>query len=155
MLRLMTTTEIIDIGSINFEFDSADLTEKALETVKKLHEQLVRLKPSSIKIDGHTDSVGSYNYNLALSKRRANSLRDELVRLGQKPDIVKTEGFSFKYPIASNATKDGRSRNRRIEVAIDGRSFRKATYTREEQEMFRKWTYPNEGKPPRRDQDGE
>ncbi|MCA2959851.1 MAG: OmpA family protein [Silvanigrellales bacterium] len=155
MLRLMTATEIIDIGSINFEFDSSRLTPQAKETVRKLHEQLERLRPKSIKIDGHTDSIGSYNYNLALSKRRANSVREELVNLGQNPGIVTTEGFSFKYPLATNATKEGRTKNRRIEVAIDGRSFRKATYTREETEMFRRWIYPNNGKPPRRNQDGE
>lgn len=154
MLRLMTATEIIDIGAINFEFDSSRLTPQAKETVRKLHEQLERLRPKSIKIDGHTDSIGSYNYNLALSKRRANSVRDELIRLGQRPDIVKTEGFSFKYPLATNATKEGRAKNRRIEVAIDGRSFRKATYTKEETEMFRRWIYPNNGKQPRRNQDG-
>ena len=68
---------------------------------------------------------------------------------------MRTEGFSFKYPVSTNATKEGRGRNRRIEVAIDGRSFRKATYTREETEMFRRWIYPNSGKPPRRDQDAE
>jgi outer membrane protein OmpA-like peptidoglycan-associated protein len=155
MLRLMTATEIIDIGSVNFEFDSSRLTPQARDTVRKLHEQLTRLRPKSIKIDGHTDSIGSYNYNLALSKRRANAVRDELVSLGQNPSVLRTEGFSFKYPVATNATKEGRARNRRIEVAIDGRSFRKATYTREETEMFRRWIYPNNGKPPRRNQDGE
>lgn len=155
MLRLMTQTEVIDLGAVNFEFNSSRLTPKAAETVKLLHEQLQRLRPKSIKIDGHTDSIGSYNYNLALSKRRAQAVKDELVRLGNSGGIIQTEGFAFKYPIATNATKEGRSKNRRIEVALDGRSFRKATYTKEETEMFRRWIYPNNGKPPRRDQDAE
>jgi|GEM_PF-626955 len=150
MLRLMTATEVIDIGAVNFEFDSSRLTPQARETVRKLNEQLARLRPKTIKIDGHTDSMGSYNYNLALSKRRAAAVKDELVRLGQNASIIRTEGFSFKYPIATNGTKEGRAQNRRIEVALDGRSFRKQTYTKEETEMFRRWIYPD-GKQPTRE----
>jgi outer membrane protein OmpA-like peptidoglycan-associated protein len=142
MLRLKTQFGVLDIGAINFEFDSAKLTSKARETVRRLYDELVKISPRSIKIDGHTDSVGSYEYNLALSKRRANSVRDELVRLGIASNIVRTEGFSFKYPMTSNATPAGRAANRRIEVSVDGLSFRKSEYSREEIEVFRRWIYP-------------
>lgn len=152
MLRLMTQTEVIDIGAVRFEFDSARLTADAKKTVLLLHEQLLRVRPKSIKIDGHTDSVGSYKYNLPLSKRRADSVRNELIRLGQNASMFATEGFAFKYPVATNANKRGRAMNRRIEVAVDGKSFRKTSYTKEETEMFRRWIYPN-GKQPNMNQD--
>ena len=147
MLRLMTETEVIDIGTLNFDFDSSKLTEKALETVQRLHEQLLRLNPESIKIDGHTDSIGSYAYNLALSKRRADSVRKALMDLGVNAGVIRTEGFSYKYPIASNGTKQGRTQNRRIDVALDGKSFRKQTYTKEETQVFQRWISPGGKKP--------
>lgn len=146
LLRLKTQYGILDIGSVNFEFDSSQLTSKAKETIRKLYDELQRINPKSIKIDGHTDSVGTYEYNLALSKRRANSVKNELVKLGLQKSIINTEGFSFKYPMTSNATVAGRAQNRRIEVSVDGLSFRKSEYSREEIELFRRWIYPD-GKP--------
>lgn len=142
LLRLKTQYGVLDIGSVNFEFDRSDLTAKAKETVRRLYDELVRIEPKSIKIDGHTDSVGTYEYNLALSKRRAESVKNELVRMGLPAAVIKTEGFSFKYPMASNATAEGRASNRRIEVSVDGLSFRKKEYSREEIELFRRWIYP-------------
>lgn len=142
LLRLKTEYGVLDIGSVNFEFDSSQLTPAAKRTVRRLHEELQKIGPKSIKIDGHTDSVGSFEYNLALSKRRANAVRNELIRLGQDAAKIRTEGFSFKYPIQSNATPRGRAANRRIEVSVDGLSFRKREYSREEIELFRRWIYP-------------
>jgi outer membrane protein OmpA-like peptidoglycan-associated protein len=147
MLRLKNAGEIMDLGRIRFEFNSTTLTKQALEVVYRLHEQLLMLNPSSVKIEGHTDSIGSSGYNLPLSKRRAESVKAELVRLGQNPAIITTEGFAFHYPVASNATKEGRAANRRIEVALNGESFRKARYTPEERRQFEEWIRPG-GKPP-------
>jgi outer membrane protein OmpA-like peptidoglycan-associated protein len=148
LLRLKVEEDIIDLGTVNFEFNSAKLTAKAKETVYKLHEILNQLKPKSVKIDGHTDSVGSYNYNLGLSKRRAESVRAELIRLGNPGSMITTEGFAFKFPVASNATPGGRAQNRRIEVSLDGKAFRKITNSKEEVEQFRQWIYPD-GKQPK------
>jgi outer membrane protein OmpA-like peptidoglycan-associated protein len=146
-LRLKVGGEIVDIGKIRFEFNSAKLTGDTKETIKRLFEQLNQVSPTSVRIDGHTDSVGSYRYNLALSKRRAESVKAELVRLGFDANILATEGFSYKYPLASNAQKEGRSINRRIEVAIDGESFRPPTISDEEAQQMREWIAPG-GKQP-------
>jgi outer membrane protein OmpA-like peptidoglycan-associated protein len=124
ILRLKVNGEIIDIGAIHFDTNSAQLSRQAKATVELLFHELKRIAPSSIRIEGHTDSVGSFNYNLALSKRRADAVRKELERLGQNPEIMEAEGFSYKFPIASNATAEGRKQNRRIEVTVDGESFR-------------------------------
>jgi outer membrane protein OmpA-like peptidoglycan-associated protein len=146
-LRLLTESNILELGPINFEFNSAELTPAARQTVVKLHEILLQIKPSSVQIDGHTDSVGSYQYNLKLSQRRAASVKSELIRLGQDSTIIKTEGYAFKYPIASNGSEDGRLKNRRIDVSLDGKSFRKATYSREELQQFDQWILEGQNAP--------
>jgi outer membrane protein OmpA-like peptidoglycan-associated protein len=148
-LKLKVSGEVVDIGRIRFEFNSAKLAAEAKETVRRLFEELRRIAPNSVRIDGHTDSVGSYRYNLALSKRRAESVRMELIRLGFDGSIVSTEGFSYKYPVTSNAMKTGRALNRRIEVAVDGESFRGTGY-QEEESVIREWIAPS-GKKPKTD----
>lgn len=145
-LKLMVAGGIVDIGKIRFEFNSAKLVAEAKATVKKLFEELRKISPSSVRIDGHTDSVGSYRYNLALSKRRAESVRTELVRLGLDGAIISTEGFSYKYPLNSNATKSGRAINRRIEVAVDGGSFREAGMATDDN-TIKEWIAPGGKKP--------
>ena len=147
MLRIVSKAEVIDIGPIRFEFNSARLTPAAKQTVALLNEQLKRLKPSSIVIEGHTDSVGSMSYNGSLSKKRADSVKAELIRLGQNGGIIKTQGYAFKYPITSNSTRNGRSMNRRIEVELDGHTSHKANPSREEQEAIKRWIYPRGRQP--------
>jgi OOP family OmpA-OmpF porin len=76
--------------------------------------------PTEISIEGHTDSIGTDEYNLGLSQRRADAVRDYLVASGISPDmIVSTIGVGKANPIASNDTEEGRSRNRRVEIIIN------------------------------------
>ena len=69
---------------------------------------------------GHTDSIGSDAYNQKLSVRRAESVKAYLVSKGIEPNRVYTEGKGEKQPVASNKTKDGRQKNRRVEIEIIG-----------------------------------
>ena len=69
---------------------------------------------ATAKIDGHTDSVGSDAYNLALSDRRAKSVFDYLTSRGVDPSRLKSQGFGEANPIASNDTAEGRQQNRRV-----------------------------------------
>jgi outer membrane protein OmpA-like peptidoglycan-associated protein len=147
ILRLLVDGQIIDIGAISFDYNSAKMNRNAKATIELLFHELRRIAPETIKIEGHTDSVGSYNFNLALSKQRANTVRDELIRLGENPRTLETEGFSYKYPVASNATKEGRKQNRRIEVSVNGESFRKSYYSPEEESLMMEWIAPNGKKP--------
>jgi outer membrane protein OmpA-like peptidoglycan-associated protein len=153
MLRLLKENGVIDMGPVRFEYNSAKLTPEAKQTVAKLHGYLKELKPKSVRIEGHTDSVGSYKYNLALSKRRADAVKAELAHLGFDARIVTTDGYAYKYPIESNATRIGRVRNRRIEVGLDGRTSRKSSYTKDEQDRMNEWIAPG-GKQPTSNQDG-
>jgi outer membrane protein OmpA-like peptidoglycan-associated protein len=145
-LKLLTRRGVIEVGALQFEFDSARLTPQAKQTVKDLFNILQELNPKQVHIEGHTDSIGSYEYNLALSKRRADSVKAELQSLGFTKPIT-TEGLSWKHPMASNATREGRSQNRRIEVAIDGLRFRTGRITQKEERLYKKWNYPGGRKP--------
>ena len=69
-------------------------------------------------IEGHTDSVGSETYNLDLSQRRADAVRDFLLQNGVNAAQLTTHGYGKASPVASNSTAEGRQRNRRVEVII-------------------------------------
>ncbi len=72
-----------------------------------------------IEIQGHTDSIGSEKYNMALSKRRANAVKNYLVKKGGvAADRLTVVGYGESMPIASNKTKEGRAKNRRVELKI-------------------------------------
>jgi outer membrane protein OmpA-like peptidoglycan-associated protein len=69
-------------------------------------------------IEGFTDSTGSKDYNLELSRRRAESVKDHLVSLGVNGDRISTKGYGERYPVASNDNPGGRQLNRRVEVTV-------------------------------------
>ena len=79
----------------------------------------------SLRITGHADALGTEDYNLALSARRAYSVRDRLIELGVPASQIITEGFGESVPLAANIREDGtdnpegRSRNRRTEIFLD------------------------------------
>jgi OOP family OmpA-OmpF porin len=71
-----------------------------------------------VKIEGHTDSKGSADYNAQLSQRRAEAVRNFLVNNGISPERITAQGMGEDYPIATNSTAAGRLQNRRVEVTI-------------------------------------
>lgn len=101
---------------VNFEFDSATLTadsKAALDDALKIlgrHTQLI------VEIAGHTDSTGSAEYNQKLSERRAESVRDYLVNNGVDSNRLTVKGYGESEPVADNATREGRAKNRRVEM---------------------------------------
>lgn len=106
--------EIILIG-VNFATGSADLTENAKRILYQVAESLIANEDIEIEIRGYTDSVGSASNNLSLSQRRAESVRNYLVQNGVTFSRLRAIGYGEANPIASNATPDGRAKNRRIE----------------------------------------
>lgn len=74
----------------------------------------------SVNIVGHTDSSGSDAYNQALSMRRANSVKNYLLDKGVSSSVMSTSGMGESQPVASNATREGRAQNRRVEVSFTG-----------------------------------
>lgn len=108
-------------GTALFDFDSANLTSAAKSELDKLAEEIKGYeKLDSVAITGHTDSSGSDQYNQGLSERRAASVKDYLVSDGLPADKITTSGKGESEPVESNATKEGRAKNRRVEIEITG-----------------------------------
>jgi outer membrane protein OmpA-like peptidoglycan-associated protein len=74
---------------------------------------------ASIKVVGHTDSVGSDEYNLDLSQKRASSVAGYLLGQGVAPNKVTSEGKGESEPVADNETEEGRAKNRRVELHVN------------------------------------
>lgn len=103
---------------IHFETDKARITAHSRPLVEKFADFLVTNKGSLVHIVGHTDWRGSDNYNMVLSKKRAQSVRDALIELGVSASRLSTEGKGETEPMATNKTDEGMALNRRIEVKL-------------------------------------
>ena len=102
---------------VQFEYDSAKLRPESDPVLSDLFKGLKAASDATIEIEGHTSSEGSDDYNLNLSKRRAQSVVDNLVRRGLDAGQIGAVGKGEKEPIASNKDEAGRSLNRRVSVA--------------------------------------
>ena len=103
---------------IHFATDSAKITDYSMKKVRKFASFLLNHKGSLVHIVGHTDNRASDEYNMILSKKRAEAVKKALIELGVSPSRLSTEGRGERDPIASNATKQGMALNRRIEVTL-------------------------------------
>jgi len=122
---------VLTMGDVLFAFDKATLSPVAFRNVDKLADFLQKHLNRSVLIEGHTDNVGSDEYNLALSRNRAEAVKKALVTKGVGEDRVTTKGYGEKYPVASNNTSDGRQQNRRVEVVILNEGVKPETQFRE------------------------
>ena len=100
--------------TVLFDFDSANLKSEAQAELDKAYE-IIKADELKIEIQGHTDSIGTEEYNQGLSERRANAVKSYLVEKGIDEDRLTTMGFGESKPAASNDTKEGRMKNRRVE----------------------------------------
>ncbi len=105
-------------GDITFGFDRSDVQPQFFPVLDDLARTLREYDQTMIQVIGHTDSVGSQSYNQGLSERRANSVAQALVQRGVSPNRIYTSGRGLSEPIASNATEEGRARNRRVEIIL-------------------------------------
>ncbi len=103
---------------IHFDTDKANIRPESRPKVDKFADFLIHNKGSLVTIEGHTDWRGSDNYNMILSKKRANSILRALVEDGVSPSRLTAVGKGEKEPIASNKTASGMAQNRRIEVHL-------------------------------------
>ncbi|MCP1420705.1 MULTISPECIES: OmpA family protein [Pseudomonas] len=111
--------EVITLSDVLFVFNQSDLTPTAKSQLDDLMSKFEDADVVSIKIVGHTDSVGSDAYNQALSERRASSVAEYLISQGVAPNKVTSEGRGESQPIADNETDEGRAKNRRVELHIN------------------------------------
>jgi OOP family OmpA-OmpF porin len=104
----------------SFGFDQSSLRPEGIERLKKLHAEIQNAKVDSILATGHTDSIGKASYNKKLSIRRAQAVKDYLVKLGIPSERIFIDGKGATQPVASNKTSQGRARNRRVDVEVIG-----------------------------------
>lgn len=109
---------VLTIGDVLFAFGKADLSPKTDRSVRTLADFLKKYPNRNVLIEGHTDSIGSDDYNLGLSRLRAESVKTKLVADGIDSARITTVGYGKKYPAFSNDTEAGRAQNRRVEVII-------------------------------------
>lgn len=110
-----TLDDLIGDKVVEFDFESADITEEGRELLDEVLEALRRFPDIPVEIAGHTDSRGTEEFNLQLSRLRAAAVLAYFVDRGQDPTRFDVVGYGESRPIADNSTAAGRARNRRIE----------------------------------------
>jgi len=103
---------------VNFEFNKARLTPESYPILFYAVQNLNENPDTKVEIQGHTDNIGSEQYNMKLSEERAQTVRDYLVAKGIDPSRLTVKGYGESMPVADNSTPEGRLLNRRIEFKV-------------------------------------
>lgn len=107
---------LIRLKQVNFASGRADLPGASLAMLAKVSDVAKSMSASEIKVEGHTDSTGSESQNKAISEKRASAVASYFKSNGFTE--VKSEGYGFQKPIATNKSKEGRAQNRRVDIII-------------------------------------
>lgn len=111
--------KMIRMQNLNFVFDTATLTPESKKEIEKIISQLFEMNIRSLIIEGHTDSLGSDQYNQALSEKRAKAIKNILLdNLDLQEQQITAIGFGEARPIATNKTDAGRAKNRRVDLKV-------------------------------------
>jgi len=108
----------IPLRNITFDYNSWELNEDAKREIDRIYKLLKENPTVIIEIAGHTDDRGSAAYNLTLSQKRANAVKEYLLQKGMPPNRFVTKGYGESQPIADNRTEEGRAKNRRFELIV-------------------------------------
>jgi outer membrane protein OmpA-like peptidoglycan-associated protein len=111
---------IANMSDVLFKSGSYELLTGARERLAKVSGIVLAYPSLRLSVEGHTDSVGSDNYNQQLSEHRAEAVREYLIQQGISSDSVTASGFGKTAPVASNDTPEGRQQNRRVELVLSG-----------------------------------
>jgi outer membrane protein OmpA-like peptidoglycan-associated protein len=111
---------VVNLGEDKFlfDFDKADLTPDNRELLSRIAGVLLASHGYRIQVYGHTDDVGDAQYNQQLSERRAQAVRDYLVKAGLPDDIIEAKGFGKTSPRVEAKSNDARRKNRRVEIGV-------------------------------------
>ena len=118
-VRITDRGVVVNLPDVLFEFNKADLRPDALRSARQIADVVKEYPQRRLSVEGHTDSIGTIQYNQRLSENRARSVVNELVAQGVSRGRIETRGFGEADPIASNRTEAGRARNRRVEVIVE------------------------------------
>lgn len=111
---------VISLSDILFDVDKATIKPGALSNINRIAGILNQFPNYKISVEGHTDNTGSAQYNMQLSQRRAEAVRQALINGGVDSTRITATGFGLTQPVATNATAAGRQQNRRVEVVVLG-----------------------------------
>jgi outer membrane protein OmpA-like peptidoglycan-associated protein len=111
---------VLTLGDVVFDAGKATLQSSAMTAIDRLAQLLSVYPERTVRIEGHTDSVGDAAANQALSERRAAAVRDALLARGVDAARVEAIGFGATHPVAANRTESGRQKNRRIDIVLSG-----------------------------------
>lgn len=106
------------LDAVFFDVDKATLLPEGKRKIEEFSRTIQQYGSRTVLIEGHTDNTGDKVYNQTLSERRAKAVRDILVAQGISSQRLITKGFGETRPVSSNATKQGRQQNRRVEIVI-------------------------------------
>jgi len=117
-------TSIVEKGrvtlNVEFDFNKADIRKTSHQEIGNLAEVMKKYPGIMILLEGHTDNVGGVKYNEKLSQRRADAVKKYLAeKFSIEASRLTTKGYGLTKPVATNATKDGRQKNRRVEAAAE------------------------------------
>lgn len=112
------TGKRICMFDINFDFDSYKIRKESERPINELVQMMMDYPHMTVEIYGHTDSIGTDEYNQRLSENRAKAVVEYLGKHGVSPSRVRSYGYGEKYPIDDNSTEVGRFRNRRVEFDV-------------------------------------
>ena len=105
--------------TINFDFDKSQIRAKDKKQLKEAIDFIKKYKGYKVKLEGYTDATGTEKYNMGLSERRADSTKQYLAKKGGiDASTISTVGYGESNPVASNKTRSGRAKNRRVEILI-------------------------------------
>jgi len=105
-------------SDVLFPLNSSYLTDQAKTEIDKLVNLMDDYPSASLIVEGHTDATGTEEYNQWLSEKRAESVKRYAVEKGLEARKIQTKGYGQSKPVAPNNTKEGRQKNRRVEVTI-------------------------------------
>jgi outer membrane protein OmpA-like peptidoglycan-associated protein len=105
-------------GDVTFDTNSVVVRPGLYSELDRVARVMNQYPNTLIRVEGHTDSKGSNEYNMDLSNRRANAVRNLLVQRGIAGSRIEVVGFGETMPVASNTTEAGRQKNRRVEIKI-------------------------------------
>lgn len=117
-LRETESGVVVTLGDVLFNTGETELREEAMTSLVEVVDLLQTEPDKQIRIEGHTDATGPAETNLQLSQDRADSVMAALVSLGVAADRMRAVGMGEDFPIDSNETEEGRSRNRRVDVIL-------------------------------------
>ena len=109
---------VLTVGDVLFATGKAEIAAGGLRSINKLAEFLKQNPKRNLLIEGYTDNTGSEDFNLGLSQRRADAVKDALTAKGVASDRITTKGYGPKYPVVANDSAAGRQQNRRVEVVV-------------------------------------